>query len=127
MRRPGTEDNTLYGVWQKSRQSCACPQGTDESQEGAEREQHVVVAPERSVAFRTDRLRYVCRKKRVPTARLGQRSPAKTWGHDLSEFYEGGLEKGGFSKLNLRKVRRRPGEGGGWTNIEGLRRGLRGA
>ena len=34
-------------------------------------------------------------------------------GHDLSEFYEGGLEKGGFSKLNLRKVRRRPGEGGG--------------
>ena len=39
--------------------------------------------------------------------------------HDLSEFYEGGLEKGGFSKLNLRKVRRRAGEG---TNIEGLRR-----
>ena len=35
------------------------------------------------------------------------------WGHDLSEFYEGGLEKGGFSKLNLRKVRRRPGGGGG--------------
>ena len=34
-------------------------------------------------------------------------------GHDLSEFYEGGLEKGGFSKLNLRKVRRRPGGGGG--------------
>ena len=33
-------------------------------------------------------------------------------GHDLSEFYEGGLEKGGFSKLNLRKVRRRPGGGG---------------
>ena len=32
-------------------------------------------------------------------------------GHDLSEFYEGGLEKGGFSKLNLRKVRRRPGGG----------------
>ena len=29
-------------------------------------------------------------------------------GHDLSEFYEGGLEKGDFSKLNLRKVRRRP-------------------
>ena len=48
-------------------------------------------------------------------------------GHDLSEFYEGGLEKGGFSKLNLRKVRRRPrGERGGWTNIEGLRRGLKG-
>ena len=46
--------------------------------------------------------------------------------HDLSEFYEGGLEKGGFSKLNLRKVRRRPGGGGGWTNIEGLRRGLKG-
>ena len=46
-------------------------------------------------------------------------------GHDLSEFYEGGLEKGGFSKLNLRKVRRRPG-GGGATNIEGLRRGLKG-
>ena len=34
-------------------------------------------------------------------------------GHDLSEFYEGGLEQGGFSKLNLRKVRRRPGGGGG--------------
>ena len=34
-------------------------------------------------------------------------------GHDLSEFYEGGLEKGGFSKLNLKKVRRRPGGGGG--------------
>ena len=45
----------------------------------------------------------------------------KSWGHDLSEFYEGGLEKGGFSKLNSRKVRRRPG-GGGRTNIEGLRR-----
>ena len=30
-------------------------------------------------------------------------------GHDLSEFYEGELEKGGFLKLNLRKVRRRPG------------------
>ena len=36
-------------------------------------------------------------------------------GHDLSEFYEGGLEKGGFSKLNLKKVRRRPGGGGGRT------------
>ena len=46
-------------------------------------------------------------------------------GHDLSEFYEGGLEKGGFSKLNLRKVRRRPW-GGGWTNIEGLEKGLEG-
>ena len=46
-------------------------------------------------------------------------------GHDLSEFYEGRLEKGGFSKLILRKVRRRPG-GGGRTNIEGLRRGLKG-
>ena len=34
-------------------------------------------------------------------------------GGDLSEFYEGGLEKGGFSKLNLRKVRKRPGGGGG--------------
>ena len=34
-------------------------------------------------------------------------------GHDPSEFYEGGLEKGGFSKLNLRKVRR--GGGGGRT------------
>ena len=34
------------------------------------------------------------------------------WRHDLSEFYERGLEKGGFSKLNLRKVRRRPGGGG---------------
>ena len=44
-------------------------------------------------------------------------------GHDSSEFYEGGLEKGGFSKLNLRKVRRK---GGGRTNIEGLRRGLKG-
>ena len=32
-------------------------------------------------------------------------------GHDLSEFYEGGLEKGGFSKLNLRKVRRPEAEG----------------
>ena len=47
-------------------------------------------------------------------------------GHDLSQFYEGWLEKGGFSKLNLRKVRRRPGGGGGRTNIEGLRRGLKG-
>ena len=26
----------------------------------------------------------------------------------------------------MRKVRRRPGGGGGWTNIEGLRRGLKG-
>ena len=34
---------------------------------------------------------------------------------DTSEFYEGGLEKGGFSKLNLRKVRRRPEGGGGRT------------
>ena len=43
----------------------------------------------------------------------------------ISEFYEGGLEKGGLSKLNLRKVRRRAGGEGG-TNIEGLkRRGLR--
>ena len=33
--------------------------------------------------------------------------------YDLSEFYKGGLEKGGFSKLNLKKVRRRPGGGGG--------------
>ena len=40
---------------------------------------------------------------------------AELGGHDLSEFYEGGLEKGGFSKLNLRKVRRRPGRGGGRT------------
>ena len=52
-------------------------------------------------------------------------SYGKKSGHDLSEFYEGGLEKGGFSKLNLRKVRRRAGGGGG-TNIEGLRRGLEG-
>ena len=47
----------------------------------------------------------------------------KDTGHDPSEFYEGGLEKGGFSKL---KVRRRAGGGGGRTNIEGLRRGLKG-
>ena len=39
-------------------------------------------------------------------------------GHDLSEFYEGGLEKGGFSKLNLRKVRRRPGGGGGGRTLK---------
>ena len=39
-------------------------------------------------------------------------------GHDLSEFYEGGLEKGGSSKLNLRKVRRRPGEGGGGRTLK---------
>ena len=38
-----------------------------------------------------------------------KRTPADP-GHELSEFYEGGLEKG-FSKLNLRKVRRRPGGG----------------
>ena len=44
---------------------------------------------------------------------------------DPSEFYEGRLEKGDFSKLNLRKVRRRPGTER--TNIEGLRRGLKGA
>ena len=50
--------------------------------------------------------------------------PANSLGHDLSEFYEGGLEKKSFSKLNLKKVRRR--KGGGWTNIEGLRRGLKG-
>ena len=56
---------------------------------------------------------------------IGWRSCARFQGHDLSEFYEGGLEKGGLSKLNLRKVRRRPG-GGGRTNIEGLRRGLKG-
>ena len=54
-------------------------------------------------------------------------SEARQRGHDPSEFYEGGLEKGGFSKLNLRKVRRRAGGGrGGRTNIEGLRRGLKG-
>ena len=40
---------------------------------------------------------------------------ASKLGHDLSEFYEGRLEKGGFSKLNLRKVRRRGGGGGGRT------------
>ena len=40
-------------------------------------------------------------------------------------FYEGGLEKGGFSKLNLRKVRRRAG-GERATNSGGPRRGLKG-
>ena len=51
------------------------------------------------------------------------RFPRKSRGHDLSEFYEGGLEKGGFSKLNLRKVRRRPG-GGGWRLEKGFEGGL---
>ena len=45
--------------------------------------------------------------------------------HDLFEFHEGGLEKEGFSKLNLRKVREGARGGGGGTNIEGLRRGLK--
>ena len=54
-----------------------------------------------------------------------KKSNTPLWGHELSEFYEGRLEKGGFSKFNLRKVRRRAGGGGG-TNIEGLRRGLKG-
>ena len=52
------------------------------------------------------------------------RNEQQMLGHDPSEFYEGGLEKKGFSKLSLRKVRRRAG--GGRTNIEGLRRGLKG-
>ena len=39
-------------------------------------------------------------------------------GHDLSEFYEGGLEKGGFSKL--REGQEEAGEKGGRTNIEVL-------
>ena len=48
-------------------------------------------------------------KSRAGTCRGGHF--AHLAGRDLSEFYEGGLEKGGFSKLNLRKVRRRPGGG----------------
>ena len=54
----------------------------------------------------------------LPDRGRGVSRDAQSLGHDLSEFYEGGLEKGGFSKLNLRKVRR--------TNIEGLRRDLKG-
>ena len=41
---------------------------------------------------------------------------------------DSGLEKGGFSKLNLRKVRRRPGEEGRTRTLkalEGLKGGLR--
>ena len=45
-------------------------------------------------------------------------------GHDPSAFYEGGLEKGGFSKLNLRKVRRR--RGGGGADEHRLEKGLEG-
>ena len=52
----------------------------------------------------------------VPTRLVGWTgSSAASAGHDPSEFYERGLEKGGFSKLNLRKVRRRAGGVGGRT------------
>ena len=44
-------------------------------------------------------------------------------GHDPSEFYEGGLEKGGFE---FEEGQEEGGGGGGRTNIEGLRRGLKG-